>query len=89
MAKLKKYNSAKYNDDFARDIEKRFDYMGYTTKHKSAALDMSKPTYLRKIKDPDRFTFGELKTLARLFGVTPWELIDDKHFIENLIKNQA
>lgn len=81
MPKLMRFPKNDYDFGLSKTIETRFDCMGYDKARRMAVVGVKAVTYNKKIFDPDNFTLGELKHIAKTFGVEVHKLLDPETFI--------
>ncbi len=80
MPRPMKFSDDDYNWGLAKTIETQFDCMGYDKPRRMAVVGVKNNTYNKKIFDPDNFTLGELKAIAKKFGMPVHELLNPEKF---------
>ena len=81
MPRPMKFSKDKYKFGLGKSIEVQFDCLGFDKEKRMAVVGCKNNAYNKKIYDPDCFTLGELKSIAKAFNTTVSDLLNSEKFI--------
>lgn len=69
MPRLKETKNELKNKMFRAEVAHQLEMLGYTRKHVAEIWQLSEPTALKKLKNPEFMTFREMRRLCEILHI--------------------